>query len=88
MFFTSKNVKLTLMFFFKNGKMNNDDDNFLKKLFRRRFWLGHFILTPLIVYIAILGITNSSELAIILAIMSFVIWTIIFFIKGIYKEIL
>jgi hypothetical protein len=68
--------------------MNNDDDNFWKKLFRRRFWLGHFVLTPLIVYVSILWITNSLVLAIAFAIAAFVIWTIIFFVKGIYKEIL
>jgi hypothetical protein len=68
--------------------MKDDDDNFWKKLFRRRFWLSHFVLTPLIVFTAILLITNSIELAIILAIVSFVIWTLIFFKKGIHKEIM
>jgi len=66
----------------------NDEDNFWKKLYRRWWWLSWFVIEPLIVYIAILWITNSLVLAITLAIVAFVIWTIIFFVKGIYKEIL
>jgi len=68
--------------------MSYDDDNFWKKLARRRYHLMGFVLITATVYMAILWITNSIELAIILAIIAFVIWTIIFFKKGIYKEIL
>ena len=68
--------------------MNYDDDNFWKKLERRRYYLMGFVVITATVYIAILWITNSIELAIILAIVAFVIWTIIFFVKGTYKEIL
>ena len=68
--------------------MSFDNDNFWKKLERRRYHLMGFVLITAIVYITALWITNSIELAIILAVIAFVIWTIIFFKKGIYKEIL
>jgi len=68
--------------------MNYNDDNIWKKLYRGYWWLSWFVIEPLIVYIAFLWITNSLVLAITLAIVAFVIWTIIFFVKGIYKEIL
>jgi hypothetical protein len=68
--------------------MNYDDDNFWKKLSRRWYYLMGFVVITATVYSAILWITNSIELAIILAIVAFVIWTIIFFVKGTYKEIL
>jgi len=68
--------------------MNNTDDNVWKKLYHRYWGLSWFVIEPLIVYIAIIGITNSLVLAITVAIVAFVIWTIIFFAKGIYKEIL
>lgn len=65
-----------------------EEDNFWKKLYRRYWWLSWFVIEPLIVYIAILGLTRSLELAVTCAIFAFIIWTILFFIKGIYKEII
>ena len=64
----------------------SDEDNIWKKLYRRNWWLGWFVVIPLIVYIAIVEVTKSFELAITLAIVSFVIWTIIFIVSGIYKD--
>jgi hypothetical protein len=68
--------------------MNYDDDNVWKKLYRRWWWFGQFVLIPLIVYGVIDWLTKSFVLAISLALFSFVVWTIIFFVKGLYKEIL
>lgn len=67
--------------------MNYDEDNIWKKLYRRWWWSGWFVIIPLIVYGLIDWLTESFELAIILAIVSFVVWTIIFFISGLSKEI-
>ena len=68
--------------------MSYDDDNFWKKLNRRWYYFWGFVLIIVIVYGVIEWLTKSFELAIIFAIISFVIWTIIFFKKGVYKEIL
>lgn len=67
--------------------MNYDEDNIWKKLYRRWWWSGWFVIIPLIIYGVIDWLTKSSVLAIILAIVSFVVWTIIFFISGLSKEI-
>jgi len=68
--------------------MSYDDDNFWKKLVRRKYHLVEFFLIPLIIYGVIEWLTKSFVLAIILAVISLVIWALIFFVKGIYKEIL
>jgi len=68
--------------------MNYDNDTFWKKLVRRQYRLVEFVLIPLIVFGVIEWLTKSFKLAIILAIVAFVIWIIIFFVKGIYKEIM
>jgi hypothetical protein len=68
--------------------MSYDDDNFWKKLVRRQYHLLEFVLIPLIIYGIIEWLTKSFVLAITLAVISLVIWIIIFFKKGVYKEIL
>jgi hypothetical protein len=65
----------------------SDEENIWKKFYRRQWWLGWFIIIPLIVYLVIIEITKSFNLAIILSIISFLIWTLIFFLSGIYKDI-
>jgi hypothetical protein len=67
--------------------MNYDEDNIWKKLYRRWWWSGFFVIIPLIVYSVIDWLTKSFVLAIILAIVSFVVWTIYFFVSGLSKEI-
>jgi hypothetical protein len=67
--------------------MNDDEDNIWKKLYRRWWWSGWFVIIPLIVYGVIDWLTKSFVLAIILAIVFFVVWTIIFFVSGLSKEI-
>lgn len=66
--------------------INTDEDNVWKKFYRRQWWLGWFIIIPLIVYLAIVELAKSFVLAIILSIFSFVIWVIIFFKSGINKD--
>jgi hypothetical protein len=64
------------------------EDNFWKKPVRRQYHLLEFILIPLIVYGVVEWLTKSFALAIALAVISLVFWIIIFFKKGVYKEIL
>ena len=65
---------------------NTDEDNVWKKLYRRYFWLGMFVLIPIIVYMVIIEVVKSFEMAITLGVFSFLIWTLIFFKSGIYKD--
>ncbi len=64
----------------------SDEDNIWKKFYRRQWWLGWFAVIPIIVFLAIVEVTKSFELAIALAFISFVIWAVIFFLLGIYKD--
>lgn len=65
-----------------------EEDNFWKKLYRRWWWSGFFIIIPLIVYGVFDWLTKSFVLSITFTLVSFVVWTIIFFVKGFYKDIL
>jgi uncharacterized membrane protein YhaH (DUF805 family) len=65
---------------------NTDKDNIWKKIYRRNFWLGMFALIPIIVYMVIIEVINSLEIAITLGVVSFLLWTLIFFKSGIYKD--
>jgi membrane-anchored protein YejM (alkaline phosphatase superfamily) len=65
----------------------SDEENIWKKFYRRQWWLGWFFIIPFIVYLLIIEIIKSFNLAIVLSIISFLIWTLIFFLSGIYKDI-
>lgn len=65
---------------------NTDEDNIWKKIYRRNFWLGMFALIPIIVYMVFIEVLKSLEIAITLGVVSFLLWTLIFFKSGIYKD--
>ena len=62
------------------------EDNIWKKLYRRWWWLGWFVIIPLIVYYVIVEITNSFVLGVIFSIVSLIIWILFFYISGLSKD--
>ncbi|UCF49035.1 MAG: hypothetical protein JSU91_04615 [Thermoplasmatales archaeon] len=63
-----------------------DEDNIWKKIYRTNFWLGMFALIPIIVYMVIIEVLKSLDIAITFGVVSFLLWTLIFFKSGIYKD--
>jgi hypothetical protein len=66
---------------------NRKKEKSLCRSFRIIFWLGLFVLIPLLVWILVFVSTDSSNIAFILAVGSFVIYSVAFFLFGIYVHI-
>ena len=67
--------------------LQEDTDNIWKKIYRRMFWFGNLIVIPLLVRLLVDLYMRSSDLANILAIVSFLIYLLALLISGIYMEI-
>jgi hypothetical protein len=64
-----------------------EGDNFFKRFYHIRFWIGLFVVIPFLTWGIVFGLTNLYDISYILAIVSFVIYVFIFFYLGLHRNI-